>query len=292
LNHPKVVVVTGATGFLGGTLVQAARQLPGAEVIPIASPRASGVDLAAADTVERLTEAVHLHSPDETLLVHAAARIAWNEAAGLLDNAAMAVSLAKWAAQTGIGFAVLLSSISVSPEDRQVNASAPAVPNSLYGVGKLAAEEAWRLVLPAERRAVIRMAGIWGWQRNASLFWNRLLLAAAGSGGGGRITAGRRASIRNYISVREAAACALGIGVARVSGNFLGAGARGVALSEYVDALRALPGSRLAVEWHDDGARDEVIYEPSSVLRPWLSSFEDELTAIWRDREAWSAGCA
>ena len=281
----KAVVVTGASGFLGGTLCRAAAQRwHAARLVAIRSPRRGGLDLTAAAAHERLAQAVgRLEDPAATVLVHAAASLAWDEPAGLLDNAAMAVATARWARDAGVGFSVLVSSVSVLSADRP--AEGQARPGSLYGLGKATAEEVWRLFLQPEQRAVVRLAGVWGWQERPTMFWNRALRAAAGLDGE-PIVATQGATARNYISTDEACECLLGVAAHRMSGTWLAAGQDTVSLKHFIDAVQALPQSRLKARWQDDGQGEARVYPSSPELRRWLRPFPERLAQLWAQRPA------
>ncbi len=158
----------------------------------------------------------------------------------------------------------------------------------MYGLGKWSSEHLWRLLLRTDRRAILRLAGIWGWQSRPTLFWNRVLIAAAGGlPPSERLIVKRRFSRRNYISAREAAECLVRVGLGQMPGLFLGAGRDPVDTAAFIRAVEALPGSKLQVEWNDDGGQDEEIYTPSPELLPWLASFEDELSRTWTDKPDW-----
>ena len=72
-----------------------------------------------------------------------------------------------------------------------------------------------------------------------------------------------------------------------MAGLFLGAGRGIVDTQSFVKALQELPGSKLFVDWQDDGGMDEYIYRPSTELLPWLKSFHEMLSTIWADRPDW-----
>ena len=283
------VVVTGASGFLGQVLLEvAATTWPNASLLPIHSPRCSGIDLAHPDAVERLGTTFRISNPQDAVLVHTAAAVKWDTPDGLLKNAAMALNVAMWARSTDIGFCVLVSSVNVYPPLPLAGIDTSCQPPNLYGLGKWAAEHVWRLLLPQERSAIVRLAGIWGWQRRPTLFWNRLLLTAArGSLPEPRPVVRRSRSRRNYISAREASDCLLQVGVNRIAGLFLGAGRDVVDTQSFVEALQELPGSKLSVDWQDDGGMDKRIYRPSDELLPWLKSFPDVLSTIWANKPSW-----
>ena len=285
----RTVVATGASGFLGQPLLRiAATNWPDATLLPIYSPHRGGIDLAHPDAVEQLGTAFHISNPHDAVLVHAAASVKWSTSAGLLENAAMALNVATWARTTGIGFCVLVSAVNVYPRLPVANVDTPCCPSSLYGLGKWTAENVWRLLLARERSAIVRLAGIWGWQRRPTLFWNRLLLGAVqGSSPESRLVVRRSRSRRNYISTREASDCLLQVGMNRMPGLFLGAGRDTVDTRSFVKALQELPGSNLSVDWQDDGDTDEIIYHPSAELLPWLKPFPDELSTIWAGRPDW-----
>jgi hypothetical protein len=207
----------------------------------------------------------------------------------LFANAAMAVNVATWAKSTKIGFCILVSGVNVYETLPYADTDTPCHPPTFYGLGKLVAEHIWRLLLPSEHSAIIRLAGIWGWQRRPTLFWNRLLLAAGrGTPPEPKPVVRRRRSRRNYISAREASYCLLEIGTKRISGMFLGAGRDVTDTQSLVRALQDLPGSKLSVDWQDDGGADDVIYRPSDELLPWLKPFPEELSACWADRPDWA----
>src|SRR5205085_7671746 len=158
----------------------------------------------------------------DALLIHAAALVDGNTPAALLANAAMAMQVAQWAKQVGIGFCVMASSVSVYGDCSHAAGKTEPAPANLYGLGKLTAEGVWRVFLPARKMAIVGLAGIWGWQKSPTLFWNRLLLAAAG--GPTTPAVHRRKSRRNYLCAPEAAQCLLGLGRRRQSGLFVAAG--------------------------------------------------------------------
>ena len=280
------IVVTGASGFLGQNVLQAAAHIcPGAALWPVYSPRYGGVDLAAGDTLERLVNGIPVSNPKETLLIHAAAVVEWNTPAGLLKNVAIALNAATWAKSKHIGFSILVSSVSVYPHLQTVDVKTPCQPSNLYGLGKLMAEHVWQLLLLPERSAIVRLAGIWGWQLNPTLFWNRLLLSAARSSPPGEVPVLHRArSLRNYISVHDASVCLLQLGRRYLPGFFLGAGRDVVDTATFVKALQDLPDSKLIIDWKDDGGEDAFICEPSPELLPWLSPFPEELSTLWANK--------
>jgi len=283
------VLVTGASGFLGQTLLEVAEtNWPNATLLPIHSARRDGIDLAHPDILENLRKAIQISNPNKTVLIHAAAAVEWDTPNGLLANATMAVNVAMWAKSTKIGFCVLVSGVNVYETLPYADTGTRCRPPTFYGLGKLVSEHVWCLLLPGEHRAIVRLAGIWGWQRRPTLFWNRLLLAAArGTPPEPRLVVRRSRSRRNYISAREASHCLLQIGVNRMPGLFLGAGRDVVDTQSVVNALQDLPGSKLSVDWEDDGGTDDVIYRPSDELFPWLNPFRQELSTFWANRPNW-----
>lgn len=279
------LIITGSSGFLGQSLLTAARTMfPQARLWPVASARHGGIDLTRPDAVGQMSSRIQPQNPGRSMLIHAAAVVEWNSRAALLDNAAMALNAAEWARQTGIGFSVLVSSVSVYPAAPSCDDQTPCQPSNLYGAGKLAAEHAWRLVLPPDRSAVVRLAGIYGWQTRPTLFWNTLLLAAAGLLPEERPVVRRAQSRRNYLSAREASACLLQVGAERLPGAHLAAGRDTVDTAGWVTALEALRGCKLPIEWQDDGLPDEQIFQPSQVLLPALGGLCKELALLWEQR--------
>jgi len=283
------IVVTGASGFLGQTILDtASRNTPDVEVVPVHSPQSGGIDLSLPDAPSALSDSLHIEEPENALLIHAAARVSWDSPDALLTNAAMALNVATWARTAGIGFCVLVSSVNVLPGVSKADVTTTPDPQTLYGVGKLTAEYTWRQILPDDRRSIVRLAGIWGWQRRSTLFWNSLLLATArGSAPEKTLVVRRGRSRRNYISANEASKCLLQVGMDRITGLFLAAGREVVDTKTYVDALQGLQGSRLSVDWQDDGGEDEQVYTVSRELLPCLESFSTALTDIWTIKPAW-----
>ena len=283
------LVITGASGFLGQALREvAAMACPKATVIPVSSPRDGGIDLAQSGASERLAGTVNLSDPYDTVLIHAAAVVAWDSSEGFLANAAMAVNVATWARSAKIGFCVLVSGVNVYAPRPLAEANTPCEPRTMYGLGKWAAEQVWRVMLPTARTAIVRLAGLWGWQRRPTLFWNRLLLAATRDClAVERPIVHRSQSCRNYISAHEASECLVQVGTRHLAGLFLGAGRDRVATGSFVKAVQGLSGSRLAVDWQDDGGVDECLYRPSPELLPWLNPFPETLSNLWANQPNW-----
>ena len=280
------LVITGASGFLGASLVEAARSLyPDARVHAIASPRYGGIDLTRPDAFERLRSEIRIPHPEGAALIHAAAIVEWDESERALSgNAAMAFNAARWARDTGVGFCVFVSGVNVYRSVPKIEAADSYVePPTLYGVGKIAAEHVWRILLPEQQRATVRLAGIWGWQSRPTMFWNRILQAAV-HGSAAPLTVRRGASFRNYISAPESAECLLRIAANKTHGLFLGAGRDTVDTRSFVSAVQDLPLSRLEVEWQDDGGCDQSLFTPSPELLPYLKPFPEVLANLWQNR--------
>ena len=282
------MIVTGAAGFLGGELVAQTRRLcPSSRITVLASPRRGGIDLAEPDSASRLATDVPIDDRAATVLIHAAAAIQETSDPGA--NEKMAVQVARWAQSARIGFCVMVSSVSVyTPLLAHTPVDASTQPVSAYGLDKLNAERVWQRTLPEEKRAIVRLAGLWGWQRHPTLFWNRLLLAAGrGSPPEPVPLVLRKQSWRNYISVSEAGECLVRLAMNRIAGTFLAAGQSSMTTESFALALQKLPGSRLTVDWRDDGGSDECLYSFSPEIAVWLQPFEANLSAAWAAKPEW-----
>jgi nucleoside-diphosphate-sugar epimerase len=183
----------------------------------------------------------------------------------------------------------MVSSVSVySPLPARTPVDASTQPVSPYGLDKLNAEKIWQRMLPAEKTAIARLGGVWGWQRRPTLFWNRLLLAAArGSPPEPIPIVLRKQSWRNYVSASEAGECLIQLAMNRMTGTFLVAGRSPMNTESFVLSLQRLPGSRLVVDWRDDGSCDECLYSFSPEIEPWLQPFENVLSATWAAKPEW-----
>jgi nucleoside-diphosphate-sugar epimerase len=290
-HYPKpleAAVVTGASGFLGQALLQVlAHRFPTVEVQAIGSPRSGGCNLEDPRALDRWASANEIKAPQHTALIHVAAKIDAHAPNVLEANRRMAENVAHWAKRSGLGFAVLASSISVHPLRPEITIDTPCEPANPYGLGKLAAEEVWRNAFDDDARSIVRFAGIWGWQRTPNLFWNDLLRAAAAGDSLPRPVAKRRKSTRNYLPVESGAVCLAEIAARRIAGTFLAAGTQTLDTGTYVASLERLPGSDLRVEWVDDGQADEVVCVPSPELSPWLTSVPEALSATWAAMPDW-----
>jgi nucleoside-diphosphate-sugar epimerase len=292
------LIITGSSGFLGGEIAARARTFcPALRVTALLSPRVGGIDLTDTRATDRLAADVPLDDPGGTALIHAAAVIQVGPETPALDpstnktsaNETMAARLAEWAEFAGIGFSVMVSSVSVyTPLPGRTAVGGATQPVTAYGRDKLNAERVWQQSLPAENSAVVRLAGVWGWQRRPTLFWNRLLLTAArGSPPEPTPVVLRKRSVRNYISAAEASDALIHLSRNRMAGTFLMAGQNSIDTASFVDALQKLPGSRLFVDWRDDGDRDECLYSCSSEIASWARPFEEVLSATWTAKPEW-----
>jgi len=282
------LIITGASGFLGGELVAQARRLcPAARITRLTSPRQGGIDLTDPNGIGRLSADVQTDDPARTVLVHAAAAI--QATPDPSANERMAARLAQWATSVGIGFSVMVSSVSVyTPLPALTVVDTSTEPVSAYGLDKLNAERVWWRTMPADKAAVVRLAGVWGWQRRPTLFWNRLLLAAArGSPPEPIPVVLRKLSWRNYVSASEAGECLIQLARNRMAGTFLVAGRNPVNTEGFALSLQQLPGSRLVVDWRDDGSCDECLYSSSPEIAHWLQPFENALSRTWATKPEW-----
>lgn len=280
-------IITGSSGFLGADLLRTIRtRFPQARTWSLLSGRHGGVDLTQPNAADQLTSQIRLRDPARSVLIHAAAVVEWNSRAALLDNAAMALNVADWAQHIGVGFSVLVSSVAVYPQVPLCNDQTACQPSNLYSAGKMAAENIWRALLKPERCGIARLAGVYGWQPRPTLFWNRLLLAAADISSGAKPVVRRARSRRNYVTVHEANACLLQIGAGRLAGVHVVAGKETVNTAEFVAALEVLRGETLPICWQDDGGDDEQIFTPSASLLPCLEDFRANLSALWSQRPA------
>jgi len=283
------VVVTGATGFVGTALLDRLRvNHSDARVIALSSARPTGLDLSAHGADEELARRVSVETPRDAVLIHLAAEVDFVSASAAAKNIAMALNVATWARNVGIGFATLASSVSVYAEAPTTTTGSACSPSSPYGIGKLVAEDVWKALLEPRQQAIVRLAGVWGLQARPTLFWNKLLLAAArGSRGEPPLVLARRRSGRNYIAVADAARCLLEVALHRQSGVFIAAGPETVNTGEFVDALAMLPGSRLTIEDSDDGGFDEMLFQPTGALLSLLTPFDQALNDVWSHRPRW-----
>lgn len=275
------IIVTGASGFLGTAILGYARNhIPDALVLPMKSPRYGGLDLTDSQAPSLLKE-FQISNPKNTVLIHVAATIDWNTPSGLLKNILMSTHLSTWSREIGIGFNVFCSSVNVYGANISATVNTPPCPETFYGLGKLTEERLWQISVDESKLAIVRLAGLWGWQQRPTLFWNTLLLNAfKKSKEHPKIVMNRKLSFRNYISVSDAAKCCLEVATHKMSGIFLAAGKDIMSTGDYLDALREYsPNLELLDE--DDGSTDRLIYTPSVELLPWIKSFSENLEELW-----------
>ncbi|WP_353187538.1 NAD-dependent epimerase/dehydratase family protein [Pseudomonas sp.] len=145
------VLVTGASGFVGGALV--AKLLASEKFSPVGAGRSLSPDPASG---ERIHYDLGLEVPLETLrgidtIVHAAARVHDMKASGTDDleqyrqaNSHAALKLAESAARAGVRRFIFISSIKVNGEetrlDRPFTALDAPAPADAYGISKWEAE--------------------------------------------------------------------------------------------------------------------------------------------------------
>jgi len=287
MNEPAVpitqLIVTGAGGLVGACVVREARHLfPAIRVTEILSPRKGGVDLTARDACQQLLDTVVVPSPGQAAVIHCAADLAMEGAAVGLNNTSMTAHVAAWCNAIGLAFGVYVSSVSVYPPGALTTADAPPMPVNEYGRGKLAGEIIWTRELGTEKTAIVRLAGVLGWQEQPQMFWNRLLLEALAQqrSAGGQYKVGSR---RNYITGPEVAECLIQTAMNRITGTHLAAGLETVTMGEFVSMLEEKSGP--LSNWSGvEGAPDSVVYEPSPALSGWLKPFRFRFDQLWAQR--------
>lgn len=284
------VVVTGATGFVGTALLDQLRASQSdARVIALSSAQLAGLDLSAHGADEQLARVVRVEVPREVVLIHLAAEVDFVSANAAVKNVAMALNVATWARNVGIGFAALASSVSAYAEAPKTATGLAYGPSSPYGIGKRVSEDVWRVLLEPRQQVIVRLAGVWGWQGRPTLFWNKLLLAAArGPQSESPLVLTRRRSRRNYIAVADAARCLLEVALHRQSGVFIAAGPETISTGDFVDAVATLPGSQLVIDDRDDGGFDELLFQPADAFLSLLTPFDQALDDVWSHRPRWA----
>jgi nucleoside-diphosphate-sugar epimerase len=283
------LIITGASGLLGSQLVARAQQMhPELRITALSSPRKDGIDLTDPNCGARILAEAKIGDPGDVALIHAAAAVRNDAVGGHSINVSMTQNVAQCAVSAGLGFCILVSSVSVYVPSAVTTVQSCTAPASDYGASKLMAEKVWEEIVPAERGAIVRFAGIWGWQPTPTLFWNQILLAAGrGSPPQSVPIVRRKASLRNYISVSEASDCLLEVAAKRNTGTFLAAGRDLISTESFVCSVQGLPGSRLSVEWEDDGGCDRSLYGASPELMPCLTPFDKTLASIWQSKPGW-----
>jgi nucleoside-diphosphate-sugar epimerase len=294
----RAAILTGASGFLGASLVSCAPAFFD-EVHAVTSGRSVGtghavpIDLAKPDAAVRLADSFRFERPESPVVIHAAA-VVDNSEEGRCQNAFMARQVATWIRSSGACASILVSSVSVYPDLPRVRLDSPLQPSTIYGMGKLEAEREWTNVLGNENTCIVRVGGIWGWQRRPTLFWNRLLLVAArGCEPGAEPVIPSKGGFRNHVSRGEVATCLLQFAKRSKTGVYLLAGSDTLSIVDFGRALETLPGSRLRVRLQDTGsAADAYVCEPSEEVLPYLKSFRTALSEEWERRPQWVTECA
>ena len=294
----RAAVFTGATGFLGTALVTCAPALFD-DVRAVTSGRSAStgnavpIDLAQPEAAVRLADSFRFERPESAVVVHAAGLVD-NSEDGRCQNASMARQVAMWVRDSGVRTSIFVSTVSVYPDLPRVRLDSPLQPSTIYGIGKLEAEREWTNVLGKENTCIVRLGGIWGWQRRPTLFWNRmLLLAARGSELGAEPAIPSKGGVRNHVSVGEVATCLLQFAKRGQRGVYLLAGSDTLTIGDFARALEALPGSRLRVRLQDvSSSADEYVCEPSPEVLPYLQPFRKVLSEEWRRRPQWVSECA
>jgi nucleoside-diphosphate-sugar epimerase len=272
----KTIVIFGASGLVGCALKQVvARRHHRIQIIVPSSRKEGGPDLADCHAWETLMKTVILSDPASTVVIHAAAMVAWDEPRALVDNPLMAWNVARWAALSGVAHAHYISTVSVISDAIQ------AGPSNLYGIGKLAAEHVWVQQLGQERSGISRLAGVLDWKNPHGMFWSKLLHAAGNPETATRLRY-NPASVRNYVTAQEAAECILVLAMGQTTGVHLVAGQEDTSLAEFVAQLRQLAGRELPFD-AGESVPDPVHYSPSNALATVLRPFRERLAELWHD---------
>jgi dTDP-4-dehydrorhamnose reductase len=274
------MLVTGASGFLGGAVVRAARATG---LAPIATSRRADLpnrcDIADPSALERLLDRIR---PD--VIVNCAACVDFSEQvlAQLYPVNVLAPGiLAAWASRRGAHLVHVSSVVLHGVRAARVDASTPPAPDTDYGRSKYLAEQLVRASGAAA--TIVRIGGIFGIEGPGHLGINVALRSCRDGkrpllrGQGGR---------RNYIHVDDAAAALVECVVAGRTGTFVLAGAESLTMADMLQCAcdEYLPGE--SPEFVAGGTIPDAIVSRS----PELLSSRGFREAVRAERAAHSGG--
>jgi nucleoside-diphosphate-sugar epimerase len=251
------ILVTGADGFLGASVVRALSTL-GGEVLAVTRRGSGGNGRVVCDLADPAAVNSLMADQRPDSVVNLAARIDFNP--GSLStlysvNALCPAIIAEYLRRSG-GYMVHASTVAVHPlQSVRLNADSTIAPETDYGKSKWLAEQA--IVASGCRSAIIRFGGIFGVGGAAHLGLNRAITQAR-EGQPPMLVGSGRAS-RNYIYVEDAALAVSSCVGSALTGLYFGAG-QARSMREMLQAICDvwLPG-QAPISQAGAEARDQVI---------------------------------
>jgi nucleoside-diphosphate-sugar epimerase len=267
MNVRSNIIITGSSGFLGRQLVAFGREvLGGSAVLAVPGRNQGGPRLDDRGDLEAFIRQQAFPFGKATVLIHAAAEIAFQDLMPNLRNMRSILNGIESFDSLGLGRAVFISSVSALQKSSNLQSWCPDQEfDNLYGAAKASGELCFSHFLPQASVLNIRLGGVVGLQVEPGMFWNRLLAAAAAKTDS-ILRVGRLNSFRNYVTVHDAARAIIQSALSDLQGTHTLSAAEVLSTGDFLRALqKTCP--KLVVEVCDDGKEDRVVYPASPALQ-------------------------
>ncbi len=272
LSTPSKVIVLGASGFIGSSMVD---YLSSGKSVEVAASSSKDLNLLDLSAVRQFFK--QFDSSSSYLFCAGISSIKTNTWESMMENITMARTVAETIASNGALSTVFVSSVDIygrPQEPLPVNEATPPGPGSYYGLAKLASEKIFEINLSGKVPVtILRCPGIYGKRKShpsvLGLFIEKIMndepITVTGNG---RI-------LRDYLAVGDLCRVAEGFLETPYDGMVNVASGRSIAIRDIIEMIANQLGKKPNIVWSaEPGPNDFDLVFDTTRLKRLLPEFE------------------